>query len=264
MVHWLRFKYDQSAGFGTLEENRIKVFEGDLFDGPSPTGITLDLDEVEISIPCVPGKMLALWNNFYALAEKLEMDTPPEPLYWVKTDGCYLAHGEKILKPASYDGKVVFEGELGIVIGSTCRGISEEQAATHIFGYTCINDVTAVEIVNRDDTFPAWTRAKSFDTFGVMGPVIATDLNPEDLIVRTLLTKPGTTEVQERQNYPVSDMVFLPSVIVSKISQDVTLFPGDVICCGTSIGVGSMRPGTKIEVSIDGIGTLSNFYEENE
>ena len=80
MVRWLRFKYDQSAGFGILEENKIKVYEGDMFDGSTPKGITLDLEEVEILIPCVPGKMLALWNNFYALAEKLGMDTPSEPL----------------------------------------------------------------------------------------------------------------------------------------------------------------------------------------
>ena len=263
MLHWLRFSHQEAVGFGTLEEDRIKVFEGDMFGDAKSTGVTLGLEEVEILMPCVPGKMLALWNNFYALAEKLGMDTPPEPLYWVKTDGCYLGHGENILKPTSYDGKVVFEGELGIVIGSICSGVNEDQAPDYIFGYTCINDVTAVEIVNRDETFPQWTRAKSFDTFGVMGPVIATGLDPEKLVVQTFLTKPGTTEVQERQNYPVSDMVFSPKAIVSKISQDVTLFPGDVICCGTSIGVGSMRPGTKIEVNIDGIGTLSNFYEEN-
>ncbi|MBH16067.1 MAG: 2-hydroxyhepta-2,4-diene-1,7-dioate isomerase [Gemmatimonadetes bacterium] len=263
MVHWLRFRHEQSVGFGVLKEGRVEVYEGDMFDVATSTGVTLGLEEVEVLMPCVPGKMLALWNNFYALAEKLGMDTPPEPLYWVKTEGCYLGHGEKILKPVSYDGKVVFEGELGIVIGSMCRGVTEVQAPDHIFGYTCINDVTAVEIVNRDETFPQWTRAKSFDTFGVMGPVIATDLDPQGLVVQTFLTKPGTAEVQERQNYPVSDMVFSPISIVSKISQDVTLFPGDVICCGTSIGVGSMRPGTKIEVKIDGIGTLSNFYEEN-
>ncbi len=263
MVQWLRFRNGQSVGFGVLKEDQVEVYEGDMFNSAISTGVTLCLEEIEVLMPCVPGKMLALWNNFYALAEKLEMDTPPEPLYWVKTDGCYLGPREKILKPASYDGKVVFEGELGIIIGSMCRGVTEAQAPDHIFGYTCINDVTAVEIVNRDETFPQWTRAKSFDTFGVMGPVIATDLDPQGLVVQTFLTKPGTTEVQERQNYPVSDMVFPPESIVSKISQDVTLFPGDVICCGTSVGVGSMRPGTKIEVKIDGIGTLTNFYEEN-
>ena len=156
--------------------------------------------------------------------------------------------------PASYTGKVVYEGELGVVIGKRASNVSEADAAKYIFGYTCSNDVTAAEIIQKDPTFAQWTRAKSFDTFGVFGPVIATDVNPLDLHVKTLL------DGKERQNYPVSDMVFKPAQIVSLISRDMTLYPGDVISCGTSVGVGSMKPGSKIEIVIDGIGTLSNEY----
>ena len=134
--------------------------------------------------------------------------------------------------------------------------MSEAEAESHIFGYTCINDVTAVGLLNADPAFPQWTRAKSFDTFGVFGPVVATGLDPATLTIRTVYND------QERQNYPATDLILQPATIVSMISQDLTLHPGDVICCGTSRGVGSMKPGTTVEVTIDGIGTLSNRYEE--
>ena len=255
MSHWIRFRHDGATAFGTLENGTIDVHEGDMFRAPVSTGRTLAVDEVTPLCPTAAGKMLALWNNFHALAEKLEQAIPEEPLYFIKSNGSYLGDGGVIRKPPSYDGKVVFEGELGIVIGSECRSVSQQDAARHIFGYTCINDVTAVEIIGKDATFAQWTRAKSFDTFGVFGPVVATEVDPSTLSVRTVLND------QERQNYPVSDMIFGPHTIVSMISRDVTLFPGDVICCGTSVGVGSMKPGSTIEVTIDGIGTLGNRYE---
>ncbi len=255
MTHWIRFRHAGDTGFGTLEDDRITVHAGDMFGSPTATGKTLSLSDVTPLAPTAAGKMLALWNNFHALAEKLGQEIPPEPLYFIKANGSYLGTGGIIRKPPSYDGKVVFEGELGIVIGRECRAVSPAQAADYIFGYTCINDVTAVEIIGRDATFAQWTRAKSFDTFGVFGPVVATGLDPSTLCVRTVLND------QERQNYPVSDMIFEPVKIVSIVSQDMTLDAGDVICCGTSVGVGSMKPGSTIEVTIDGIGTLSNRYE---
>jgi 2-keto-4-pentenoate hydratase/2-oxohepta-3-ene-1,7-dioic acid hydratase in catechol pathway len=200
--------------------------------------------------------MIALWNNFHALAAKLGQPEPEEPLYFLKAENSFLASGETIRRPSSYDGKVVYEGELGIVIGRTCKEVSEDDAEGCIFGYTCINDVTALELINKDPTFAQWTRAKSFDSFGVFGPVIATGIDPETLTVKTLLNG------RERQNYPVSDMIFPPRRQVSLISHDMTLNPGDIICCGTSLGVLPMRPGTTVEVVIEGIGTLTNTFEE--
>jgi 2-keto-4-pentenoate hydratase/2-oxohepta-3-ene-1,7-dioic acid hydratase in catechol pathway len=147
---------------------------------------------------------------------------------------------------------VLYEGELGIVIGRRCANIGEAEAATHIFGYTCINDVTAIDILHADPAFAQWTRAKGFDGFGVIGPVIATGLDPAGLRIRTLL------DGRERQNYAVSDMFFEPYRLVSLISQDMTLNPGDIIACGTSVGALPMKPGSQVEVVIDGIGTLSS------
>ena len=254
-MHWIRFERGGQTGFGTLRDGVIQIHEGDMFAGPHATNATVPLADVTLLTPCVPGKMFALWNNFHALAAKLNLTPPPEPLYLLKAPNSFLAGGQTIRVPASYTGKVVYEGELGIVIGKRASNVSEDDAAKYIFGYTCTNDVTAAELIQKDPTFAQWTRAKGFDTFGVFGPVIATEVNPLDLSVKTLL------DGKERQNYPVSDMIFKPAQIVSLISRDMTLNPGDVISCGTSVGVGSMKPGSKVEVVIDGIGTLSNEYK---
>lgn len=252
---WLRFEYAGAAGFGRLEDDRVLEHRGDLYVQPEPTGRIFALAEIRVLTPVQPTKMLAVWNNFHALAEKLKLAEPREPLYFIKTSNSFLASGETIRMPESFDGKVVYEGELGVVIGRVCKDVSAEQAPDCIFGYTCINDVTAGDIINRDPAFQQWTRAKSFDTFGVFGPVVATGLDPAGLSVRTLLNG------QERQNYAVADMIFSPAQLVSLISQDMTLYPGDVICCGTSVGVGSMKPGSSVEVIIEGIGTLANRFE---
>ena len=255
MARWIRFEQEGRTGFGQLDGARIAVYSGDFFGAPTATGQTVELAAVKVLTPTVPGKMFALWNNFHALATKLGAAIPAEPLYFFKSPNSFLPHGGTIRKPVSYDGKVVFEGELGIVIGRRCKAVAEADVPKYIFGYTCINDVTAAEILNKDPSFPQWARAKSYDSFGVFGPVVATGLDPATLVVKTVLNG------QERQNYPVADMILPPTKIVSLISQDITLEPGDVICCGTSVGVGSMKPGSTIEVTIEGIGTLSNRYE---
>jgi 2-keto-4-pentenoate hydratase/2-oxohepta-3-ene-1,7-dioic acid hydratase in catechol pathway len=127
-----------------------------------------------------------------------------------------------------------------------------------IFGYTCVNDITASDILNRDSTFPQWARAKGIDGYGPFGPVITTGLDPRQLVVRTILNG------AERQNYPISDMIFSAQDLVSQISQDMTLLPGDLICCGTSVGVGTMKePVNTITVAIDGIGELTNEFRQS-
>ncbi|MBS0444381.1 MAG: fumarylacetoacetate hydrolase family protein [Proteobacteria bacterium] len=253
--HWVRFAIGDSTGFGTLEGgSRIRVCRGDLFDGAEPTDEVLGLADVTLLMPMQPGKVIALWNNFHALGAKLNLPVPAEPLYLLKTPNSYLAPGGTIRQPRS-DGKVVFEGELAIVIGKTCSGVAERDALSHVFGYACANDVTVADILNRDASFAQWTRAKGFDTFCPIGPSIATGLDPATLRVQTLLNG------ELRQDYPISDMRFPVARLVSLISQDLTLAPGDAILCGTSIGVGSMKPGSTVEVRIEGIGTLSNRYE---
>jgi len=252
--HWVRFTDGDAVRFGTIEGERVRVCEGDMFAGAVPTDRLLPLAQITLLAPVQPTKVLALWNNFHALGAKLNLPVPAEPLYLIKAPNSYLAPGATIRKPAC-DGKVVFEGELGIVIGKTCSQVTEKHAMDHVFGYTCANDVTVADILHRDASFPQWVRAKGFDTFCPFGPVVATGLDAEKLVVKTWLNG------ELRQDYPISDMRFPVQKLVNLISQDMTLYPGDIILCGTSVGVGSMKPGSSIEVEIAGIGRLSNRFE---
>lgn len=253
-LHWVRFLEEGAERFGTLEGERVRLWHGNMFDYPQRGDRTIALNDVRLLTPVQPTKVIALWNNFKALGEKLQLATPAEPLYLVKTPNSYLEPDGVIRHPGG-GAKVVFEGELGIVIGRTCKQVPESRALDHVLGYTCANDVTVADILHRDASFAQWVRAKGFDTFCPFGPAVATGLDPDKLRVRTLL------DGQVRQDYPISDMRFSVAQLVSLISQDMTLLPGDVILCGTSVGVGSMKPGSLVEVEIAGVGRLSNRFE---
>jgi 2-keto-4-pentenoate hydratase/2-oxohepta-3-ene-1,7-dioic acid hydratase in catechol pathway len=254
MTQWIAFTHNGISGFGQIEADRVVVYEGDLFAETRRTNTVHNIVDVVVELPCSPGKLVALWNNYHAQAAKQNLAIPAEPLYFIKSPSCYAAHEYNVPTPTSYTGRVVYEGELGIVIGRLCKSVNEEEARQAIFGYTCINDITALDLIAKDTSFAQWTRAKSFDGFGVIGPVIATGLDWNKLNVRTLVNG------RERQNYPCSDMIFSPEKIIQAISQDMTLEPGDVIACGTSVGVLPMKPGTIVEINIEGIGTLRNQY----
>jgi len=255
MPRWMRVNHKGRDCFGTIEGDTLRVHSGNMFTGATATGESIPLAEAKLLTPTVPGKMVALVDNYHALVAKLGHAVPDEPLYFLKAGSSFLAGGETIRMPKSYSGKFIYEGELGVVVGTRLSQASEADAQAGIFGYTCINDVTAIEIIARNPGFAQWTRAKSFDTFGVFGPAIATSIDPSTLVVKTILNE------QERQNYPVADIIFPPAKLVSLVSQDMTLEPGDVIACGTSVGVGSMKPGSTVSVIIDGIGTLTNRFE---
>jgi 2-keto-4-pentenoate hydratase/2-oxohepta-3-ene-1,7-dioic acid hydratase in catechol pathway len=253
-VKWVRFERGGAAAFGALDGEVVRVHRGDLFGANEPTGEVLPLDGLRWLPPLQPRMVIGLWNNFRAAAQKNGWAEPAEPLYFLKSPGSVIAHGATIPVPAAYDGRVAYEGELALVIGRTARAVPLPQALAHVFGFTCANDVTALELLQRDPAFPQWTRAKSFDGFCPLGPVIETDFDPSGASVRTLVGG------RERQNYPLADMFFGPAEIVSRLSRDMTLQPGDVILCGTSLGVLPMKPGTPVEVAIDGVGTLANNY----
>lgn len=254
MKHWARFRLaDRRAGFGLMMGESIAEYNGELFGEHRPTGSTWALSECTLLAPCVPSKIIGLWNNFHALAAKIGKAEPAHPLYFIKPSSALAGPGDIIRRPQNYTGKVVYEGELGIVIGRTCKEVTEAQAPDYIFGYTCVNDVTAVDHLKETADFEQWTRAKSYDTFGVLGPVIASDIDVAGLSVMTRL------DGVERQNYPIADMIFSPPQIVARLSQDMSLLAGDVIACGTSLGVGSMKPGVLVEVAIAGIGSLRNM-----
>ena len=164
--------------------------------------------------------------------------------------------GDTIYRPRGHQGRVIFEAELGIVIGRECRNITADKADDFIFGYTCVNDVTAIEFLFEDKAFQQWTRSKGFDTFTPLGPCINTDIDPADLNIQAI------QDGEQRQDYPVSDMIYSPQQIVAMISEYQTLVPGDLICCGTSVGARTMKPGCEINISIPGIGDLVNSFDD--
>lgn len=255
MQTWIRFRRpDGATAYGRVDDatDRVVEYDGPGYTDPRPTGATYAYSALNLVAPCEPGKIVALWNNFHALAAKLEKAVPTHPLFLLKPASSLAGPGDAIQRPQAYGGKIVYEGELGIVIGRECRNVPASEAASYIFGYTVVNDVTAAELINADPNFPQWTRAKGYDTFGCVGPAIVTGFDWRQASVVTRL------DGAERQNYRLDDMIFSPEEQVSRISQDLTLMPGDVIAVGTSVGVGSMKDGAVVEVSIDGIGALVN------
>ena len=253
-MKWVRFEHEGQPRFGVLDGESVAHWTGEMLGTKAPTGEVSSADALVWLPPCRPGKIIGLWNNFRAAAEKNGWAAPSEPLYFLKSPSAAVGHGARIAQPRGYDGRVAYEGELVVVIGARASAVPLSEAAAHVFGYTCGNDVTALELIQRDPAFPQWARAKSFDGFAAFGPAIETAFDATSATVRTRVGG------RERQNYPLADMFFAPHGLVARLSNDMTLEPGDLIYCGTSVGVLPMKPGTTVEVAIDGIGTLANTY----
>jgi 2-keto-4-pentenoate hydratase/2-oxohepta-3-ene-1,7-dioic acid hydratase in catechol pathway len=254
MALWVRFSRDGAEGFGTLDGESIRVHAGDIFAGAAATGESVALADVALLAPVKPAVFVGLWNNFREAAAKQNLAIPETPLFFLKSPRSVVGPGAAILPPAGYAGRVIYEGELGLVIGRRVSNADEEEAAAAIFGLTCVNDVTALDTLNADPSFAQWARAKGCDSFGPIGPAIATGLDWSGLRVQVALNG------RVRQDYPAADMIIPPARIVSLISREMTLEAGDVIACGTSVGALPMRAGMTVEVTIEGIGTLRNVF----
>ena len=177
---------------------------------------------------------------------------PDEPLLFIKPATSVIGHEDRIIYPSHMSTRVDFEGELGVVIGKRAKWLNEDNAIDHVFGYTCINDVTARDLQAKDIQY---SRAKGFDTFAPIGPVIERELDPNYLVITTRLND----EIKQKSN--TSNLIFNVSRLISFISRVMTLLPGDIIATGTPSGIGPMRVGDKVEIEIEGIGTLRNYVE---
>ncbi|PWJ93815.1 2-keto-4-pentenoate hydratase/2-oxohepta-3-ene-1,7-dioic acid hydratase in catechol pathway [Mesorhizobium loti] len=221
-----------------------------MFGASEPTGALLPLESVQVAMPCVPSKMIALWNNSRTVAATQGLEIPKDPMFFIKPANSY-AGQNSVVEHSAVVGRILFEGELGIIIGRRCLNASIEVAEAAIFGYTCVNDLTAHAFLQAESGFTHWTRAKGLDGFAPFGPVIATDIDPAGLTIRTRVNG------RERQSYSTSDLIFQPARLISLISRGLTLLPGDLIACGTSAGVGPLPKEGAVEVEIDGIGILT-------
>ncbi|MDL2263207.1 fumarylacetoacetate hydrolase family protein [Synergistaceae bacterium OttesenSCG-928-I11] len=250
-VKFCRFSVDNRTYNGVLRGNMLDIVEGDIYGDFSSMRMSYPVDRVKFLTPIVPNKIWCVGRNYVGHVKELDHELPEEPIIFMKPLTTLVGHGDLVRIP-NWAGRVDYEGELAVVIGKRCRKVSEADALSYVAGYSCFNDVTARELQNKDGQ---WTRAKSFDTFGPFGPVLLlTDRMPGDAAITTRLNG----NVVQRDVF--SNMIFSVSRIISHISRFATLEPGDVIATGTPEGVGRVAPEDRVEVEIDGIGTLSNPF----
>jgi len=245
----VRFEKDGEARYGILErEDAVRVLAGSPFPRPGAGEQFVPLRNVRLLAPCVPSKIIGVGLNYRDHASEFGLPTPEEPMLFLMPGTAVIGPGERIVYP-EMSQRVDYEGELAVVIGRVAAGIRPEDAPAHILGYTCFNDVTARDLQARDGQF---TRAKGFDSFAPMGPWIETELDPGRLTVETFLNG------ERKQDSSTDQLVFDCATLVSFVSRIMTLLPGDVIATGTPGGIGPMHPGDRVEVRIQGIGSLIN------
>ena len=191
---------------------------------------------------------MAVGLNYRDHAEEVKLEIPKEPVLFLKPPTSAIGPGEGIVYP-KMSKRLDYEGELAIVIGKQAKAVPEEKAKEYILGYSCLNDVTARDLQPKTGQ---WTLSKSFDTFAPIGPWIVTDIDPHQLEISTYLNG------ERKQHSNTRNLIFSPEKLVSFISEVMTLLPGDVIATGTPSGIGRMAVGDKVEVVIEGIGTLVN------
>jgi 2-keto-4-pentenoate hydratase/2-oxohepta-3-ene-1,7-dioic acid hydratase in catechol pathway len=254
-VRIARFTTGDEPRFGAVGQDEtgqtvIAVLQGDpLYRSIQLTGEKVALEDVRLLAPVIPrSKVVGVGRNYADHAAEFDNPMPAEPLLFLKPNTSVIGPDEPIVLPEQSQ-EVHHEAELAVVIGRIAKSVPKEQVPDVIFGYTCANDVTARDLQRSDDQ---WTRAKGFDSFCPLGPWIETDLDVADLAVRCRV------DDEERQDGRTSQLAFDVATLVSYISEAFTLLPGDVILTGTPAGVGEIKAGQHVTVTVEGIGVLSN------
>jgi len=261
-MKYCRFQLDSQAHYGLVESvagkdeiTRLLLrppeqMGGDIEDLPTKRMDRLPFAEARLLAPVRPSKIVCVGRNYREHAAELGNEVPAEPLIFFKPPSSLLAPEQQIRRP-KFSQRVDFEGELAVVVGRTCyKAGPDEDVRPYILGYTCLNDVTARDVQKNDSQ---WTRAKGFDTFCPVGPLVTDEIDPwAGVSVETRVSG----EIRQQGN--TRDFIFPLEVIIRYITQVMTLFPGDVIATGTPKGVGPVVAGEVIEVSVEGVGTLRN------
>jgi len=244
-----------TPAYGVLEGEEVCEISGAPWARWSRTPRTLQLADVRLLAPVDPAKVVCVGRNYAAHAAELGNEVPKEPLIFLKPSSSIIGNGDAIVLPR-YSKRVEHEGELAMVIGCCCSQLSDtDDALQNVFGYTCLNDVTARDLQKSDVQF---TRAKGFDTFCPIGPHIETDLDSTNVPVETYVN--GAL----RQSGNTSLMIYSCAFLVRWLSRMMTLHPGDVIATGTPSGVGPLVLGDTVEVRIAGIGVLRNSVHTSQ
>lgn len=244
----VRYRSFDGVHWGEVQGGRVQQLTGML---GRPSGHTVDLSEVTLLAPCEPRSIVCVGKNYAKHVAEMggSVDAlPKEPGLFLKALNALSNPGDDIPVPA-WTSELHHEGELAVVIARTMRDVVPEDALDHVLGYTIANDVTARD-AQRSDL--QWVRAKSSDGFCPVGPWLETDLDPADLSVQVRVNG------ELRQDGHTRDLIFPVPEILAYISRFLTLEPGDLVLTGTPDGVGLLRPGDVVEVTIDAIGTLHN------
>ena len=244
----VRFRFGDRIGTGVVQAGTIRPLRGTFFEAPVPTGEEIPADDVRLLAPVLPSKVVAVGRNYAEHAKEMQEEVPDQPLTFLKPSTAVVGPGDPIVYPPISE-RLDYEGELAVVVGRLAHRADLDAAARSILGYTCANDATLRDLQAKDGQ---WTRAKGFDTSCPLGPWIETELDPGDLELTTRLNG------EVRQHARTSDLTFGPAGLIAFISSYMTLLPGDVILTGTPAGIGPMQPGDRVEVEIEGIGTLAN------
>jgi 2-keto-4-pentenoate hydratase/2-oxohepta-3-ene-1,7-dioic acid hydratase in catechol pathway len=243
-----RYKKGRGVKWGVVESETIREMKGSPFEKVEVTSITHRLDEVRLLAPCLPSKIVAIGLNYRDHAEEVKIEIPKAPVLFIKPSTSVIGPDDSIIFP-KMSRRVDYEAELGVVIKKKTEAVPEDRATDYVLGYTCFNDVTARDLQPKEGQ---WTLSKSFNTFSPMGPWIVTDIDPSHLEVSSYLNG------ERKQHSHTGNLIFDVRKLMSYISHVMTLLPGDVIATGTPSGIGRMAIGDRIDIVIEGIGTLSN------
>lgn len=254
-MKWVRFLQDDQPVWGHLEGQVITVHSGPPFASCRHETLEhLPLDSVRLLPPCQASKIVCVGRNYAEHARELGNEPPPEPLLFLKPPSSLLAPGGAIVLPP-LSRRVEHEAELAVVIGRRCRHLRPDEALLpYLLGFTCLNDVTARDLQKKDNQ---WARAKGFDTFCPLGPWLETEPQPGPRPWDGLRVE-GRVNGELRQQGNTADFLFSLERVLQTITAVMTLEPGDVVATGTPPGVGPLQPGDRVQVTIEGIGTLEN------
>ncbi|MBD3403554.1 DUF2437 domain-containing protein [candidate division GN15 bacterium] len=248
---FVRFRDNQGQiAYGRLDEETITPFTAAPWLDGKPTGNTLAPADVTLLAPCEPSKIVCIGLNYHAhVKASYSADEAPErPLIFLKPPSSIIGPHDKIVHPTVSE-RVDYEAELGVIIGKTAKDVAREDVDQYVFGFTCVNDVTARDLQKPDGQ---WSRAKGFDTFCPVGPWVVTDYDYRDVLVE------GIHNGETKQSGRTVQMIFDIPFLIEYISSIMTLVPGDLISTGTPSGIAPMKSGDTIEVRIEGIGSLEN------
>ena len=249
-----RYQIDDQIHHGVVEGESLRRLRGDIFAGIQAAGVTDKLDFAKLLCPVVPTRIFGAGLNYVSHIEEMNLKRPTVPLLFMKPPTAAIGPDEPILYPRDATD-VHFEGELVAIIGKRVRRATEADALDAVFGYPCGNDMSERAVQRVEMGMGHLLIGKSYDTFCPLGPVIATDLDPRNLLLETRVNG------KVRQSVSTSDLLFSVAQLIEYLSHAITLLPGDVILNGTPSGVGPVVPGDRVEISVEGVGTLSNAIE---